>query len=172
MKKIIFISLFLIGLNVVSQNDYTSAINRDSDALAKAFLKNDFKTIANFTHKSILNLIGGKENMASVLTQEMEKMIADGYGFKDVKIGPPRQIYTAGDELHCLVSQKIVLSLKDEIITANSYLLAISSDKGKTWTFIDTAKINNENILELLPHFNTNLKFPKKAALIITKNEE
>jgi hypothetical protein len=41
-------------------------------------------------------------------------------------------------------------------------MLGISADKGKTWTFVDGVKVQDEKVKKLLPKLPANLKLPPK----------
>jgi hypothetical protein len=43
-----------------------------------------------------------------------------------------------------------------------TFVLAISGDMGKTWTFFDVTMADKNRIKMLLPDFNENLKIPER----------
>jgi hypothetical protein len=67
----------------------------------------------------------------------MSNLKTQGIKIESATIGEPRIIYTAGKELHCLVTEKMILSTKDGRFQKDSNLLAISQNKGQNWYFLD-----------------------------------
>lgn len=56
--------------------------------------------------------------------------------------------------------------------TAKSFLLGISTDKGKTWTFVDGNGIGDEKVKrKLLPNLPAEFKLPKKEKPVFRKDE-
>ena len=42
------------------------------------------------------------------------------------------------------------------------YLLGVSGDGGKTWTFLDAEKLTAANVRQVLPSYDPRLKLPEK----------
>jgi hypothetical protein len=57
---------------------------------------------------------------------------------------------------------KLVMKTRQGDLHADSHLLGISGDQGKSWTFIDTAKLDAHNVRKVLPGYNPELKLPPK----------
>jgi len=163
MKKIFLIILFsIIILNVEGQNKYSEKITKSGNEIAIAIKTNDYAKIVDFTYPKKIKLMGGKSEMIAVVKKGMKRMENEGVKFSEILIGEPQEIFQAGIELHCLVPQKIIITNRKGKVTNNSYLLAISRDTGKTWYFLDTSQLTNENATELFPNFNKELKIPEK----------
>jgi hypothetical protein len=43
------------------------------------------------------------------------------------------------------------------------HMVGISSNNGQSWTFIDSSTLTPDNVRQLLPTFNPELKLPPKA---------
>lgn len=100
-------------------------------------------------------------------------MKAQGTRFKSANAGEPVQIVRAGQDLLTIVPVKQVMIVPEGELHISSHLLGVSSDNGKSWTFVDTAKLTPENVRSVLPHFNPELKLPPKQrpTLVQTKRE-
>jgi len=52
-----------------------------------------------------------------------------------------------------------------------TWLLGVSSDQGKTWTFIDGGKLNAEAIKQYFPNFPAKLTLPAKQVPQLEKKK-
>jgi hypothetical protein len=169
-KHLILIFLLLTLSLANGQNKHSDKILTAGNGLAKAMISGNFGKIAYYTYPKIVEYMGGEDRMTAAIEDGMKQMERQGIKFSSVTIGEPQEIFQAGDELHCLVPQVIVMINGSGRVTNNSYLLAISNTNGESWYFIDTAQLTNEKAKELFPEFNVELRIPKKTAPIFESN--
>lgn len=143
-----------------------------ADQLSKAYARKDYATIVDLTYPELVNAMGGKNTMVSQLTTAMNDMEKNGFHIVSITFGAPTKIYEAGMQLHCLLPQTSISTSKEGTYTSKSSLLAISSDKGKSWTFLDVSQMNKDNIKQLFPDFNPALVFPKLEAPVFVPNKK
>ena len=153
----------LLGGITYAQNMHSENIKRDGNQMIASMLEKDYEGLSKFTYPVIIECMGGKEKMINLITEEMQKVENQGLVFIELSIGEPEKEYEAGEEIHCLVPQKVILENKDGKIISSSHLLAVSSDLGENWYFVDTAQLTSENVTVLFPRFNSNLKIPVKS---------
>lgn len=106
--------------------------------------------------------MGGREAMLTILTNGQVEIESQGFKFSKVSIGEPQEIYRTGSDLFCLVPETIYIEVPNGKLVTESHLLAVSENNGAKWYFIDTNRLTNENVSELLPNFNSDLKIPAK----------
>lgn len=82
--------------------------------------------------------------------------------FETVVIGEPSKTVNAGEEIHCLIPQTILMKVPKGKMKSETYLLAVSKDNGDNWFFIDTVNLTMENVKTVLPNYNSDLKIPTK----------
>lgn len=162
-KRLITVAFLLVGVFVFAQNDHSENIKRDGNEMINFMLKRDYESLSKFTYPVIIEWMGGKENMITMISNEMQRLEDQGVVFLELSLGEPEKEYFAGEEIHCLVPQKIILENKDGKILSSSHLLAVSSDQGKNWYFVDTTQLTSENVTVLFPKFNSDLKIPIKT---------
>ena len=164
MKKRLITAVFLLVVTFIfAQNDHSENIKRDGNEMINFMLKKDYESLSKFTYPVIIEWMGGKEKMITIISNEMQKLENQGVVFIELSLGEPEKEYFAGEEIHCLIPQKIILENRDGKILSNSHLLAVSADHGKNWYFVDTTQLTSENITVLFPKFNSNLKIPIKT---------
>jgi hypothetical protein len=169
MKKIKIITILILTLSITADAQKRFfRIKEQVSELAKATLSNDYEKLIMHTYPKLIELMGGREKMKSVIISGMDNLKEKGISIEDVSFGEPGKIYKAGKERHCLVPEKIVMKIKGGHMIVNSYLLAISGDKGKFWYFLDCSN-SKENLLPLFPNFNHKLIIPERQDPIIIK---
>jgi hypothetical protein len=126
-------------------------------------LKGDIHKLADYTYPKVAAMMGGKEKMIAVIKTGIESMKAEGTSIRNGSIGEVSKIYRSGKELHCTLDQNLVMDVKGGYLTTESQLLGISTDSGKTWTFITIANLNATQLKELFPELNKCLSIRKAA---------
>ncbi len=162
--------ILILSINSFAQNKYSENIIQQGNVMGNAMESGNYELLASYTYPSIAALMGGKEQMINSIEIAMSEVKRQGFKITEVKLGEPQKIYIAGDELHCLVPQTIIMSYDKGQLVNDSYLLAASKDEGKSWYFIDTAQLTQENAAEIFPEFNSNLKIPDKKTPRLISN--
>jgi len=117
--------------------------------------------MAYYTYPQIVKAMGGPDKMAEKVSQVVDEMQSHGIAFKSVTIGNIGDIVKSDVHLYSVVQQILQLSNNGAIITNSAYLLAISSDNGKRWYFVDTAPFKHQNIKQLFPDYPPGLVIPE-----------
>ena len=170
MKSILFCLLGTMGLFILAnaQNPYRDQILQQARLITRATEKNDFSTLAKKAYPKLQEQMGGIAQMTQTLKEKSKRLFSMGIDLKEIQLGEPDSLCTAGSEIHCLVSQTIIFETPPGKLKQESWLLAISNNEGKDWYFIDVSNLNEKKIKELFPNFNATLKIPaeKKAQLL------
>jgi len=158
MKRTLFCLIIISALSCSVQNK----ARKQALAMTRAITSNNYEETLKYTHPNVIKMIGGNQKFIEILkigTNEMQNM---GNKYESIEIGKPSQTVKAGNEIHCLIPETIKMQLKDGKMISKSYLLAVTKDKGKNWTFIETALLTNSNIISILPTYNKSLVIPEK----------
>ncbi len=172
MKK--FVILFMLAvctLQVTAQNKYAESINKAAADMELSMKSKNYQTLVKYTYPKVVEMVGGEENLLESVKNAIEGAEAQGLILKDVIMGEPQKLYTAGTELHCLVPQTVIMESSVDVITSNTYLLAVSTDKGKNWYFLDTAMLSEQYIAHLFPNFNNQLQIPVPTQPVFTPKQ-
>lgn len=160
MKYLSFVALILLAVCQTSFSQDKAKIKAEAIISANAFAKGNYAVMADHTYPKMLAMMGGKEAFVKLLSTQMGTMKKQGLSVEKVVIGEPGQIYTAGTELHCLVPQTVTVKMQGKYVTSTTHLLAVSDDKGKTWTFVDTSNGSPEKMKQMFPNWNSKLVIP------------
>ncbi len=148
----------LLPLNLLAQD--TAVVRQQAEMLEQAVIKGDYQTVVDHTYPGVIDMVGGKDKMLSATTDAMNGLKAQGISIEKATIGSPGKFYTAGTEIHCLVPETMRLKLPNGHATVQSYILAVSADGGKSWTYMDINANSKDLIPKLFPNFNPDLKIP------------
>jgi hypothetical protein len=87
---------------------------------------------------------------------------SQGLIINGMSVGNPSPIVVTATDLEAVVPEILNLGVKDGRLEATSYLIAVSDDNGKTWTFIDTSGNTLEKMQTMFPSLSNNLVIPEK----------
>jgi hypothetical protein len=168
MKKYISIIFLLILFSCNIQK----IVNKQARKLADAMQNKNYAVSAKYTHPYIVKMLGGREKYIEILKTGHQEMNKIGYRYESIELGEPSDIVKAGSELHCIIPEIITMRFSEGIVVSKSALLGVSKNKGKSWTFIETAMLPEEKIKNILPNFNPSLKIPNldEPEVIYNKN--
>ncbi len=172
LSKLLLLVAFLFQFNAgVSAQNMQAVIKASAEETVEAMKALDHKKMIEKTYPRLIELVGGEAAMLKLLENQFKQFKEEGITFTTIEVGEPTAPIKAGEELHCLISQKLVLDTKDQVITTYGYLLGISRDEGKRWYFLDCAQLNNEIVKQIVPNFNDELTIPERTAPLIVDKE-
>jgi hypothetical protein len=146
---------------------------RKADEVAQATVKSDFEKIVALTYPKVIEEMGGREKMIGAMKTGLKDMKARGIEFRSAKVEDAKPVVSGGSDLFTIVPFTLEIKLPGGRTTVKSFLLGISSDKGKTWSFVDGSGIGNDERMakKLLPNLPAELKLPKKEKPVFHKDE-
>jgi hypothetical protein len=166
----LLVALVLVpGLRADEKVD-TSKVKDLADAVGKAVLDNDYAKVADLTYPKIVEVMGGKEKMVEKTGEVMAGLKAQGLSFTKYTVGKPGDPVIDGKAAYIVVPTTILLTGPQTKIESDSYLLGVSTDGGKSWTFADGAGLSNPVLRDkVFPSLPAALTLPEKKAPKITK---
>ncbi|HYV93672.1 MAG TPA: hypothetical protein VE978_17995, partial [Chitinophagales bacterium] len=151
-------------------SNYFIQIKEQAEAMAQLLLKKDFKSFAKFTHPKIVEMMGGEQKMIEGMEKDLKEMESQGTGFLNVTIGEPSKVIVVNNELQSTVPQTIEMKVPNGRLVAKSTLIAISTDNGKTWYFIDTSGKDIQAMKKIFPNLSEELVISEKQQPIFYKD--
>lgn len=159
------VSVFLI-VEVLTSSAYGQVkdaslnLKFQADKLGRAFLKGDYKTFVNYSYPAILELMGGASKMIEVLSKTQKEMDSKGIHFISITFEQPSKIVKSNRELQATIVQHTETKLPQERLITTSILIAISTDNGMNWTFMDTSNKNIISLRRIFPNLSTSIYMP------------
>ena len=145
-------------------SDETDAVvvKKLAEQMTNATQKGDYKKIVSLTYGSVVEQLGGPTKAFETIKEQMETMKLRGMRMNQFKAGKLKGFASTAQNKFVIVPTQLTLSLPGATIQADSFLLGISSDLGKTWKFVDGAGIaTQEQQKKLLPPLPDDFQLPK-----------
>jgi hypothetical protein len=175
MKTRLAAPLMLLGLcgasSAAPEAKPEQAAKASAEEAAQATIKGDFGKLADLTYPRIVEKVGGRDRMIATLESGLKDMKSKGYAFRSAKVGDPSPAVAGGPELFTVIPMTLVMKAPGGTLTVQGFMLGISGDMGKTWTFVDGAKADNEEFKKLLPNLPPALKLPKPEKPVFRKGQ-
>lgn len=179
--KTCFLFLFLItagtgytfaqtGTGKAVPSPMQKTIRAHAEKMGRFLFDKNYTGFAQYTYPKILEMMGGAANMAKAIEDGNKEMAEHGMSITKVTIGEPSAIITAGNELQCTVPQTIEMKTPEGRLVAHSTLIAISSDGGKTWHFLDTSRKPLKALQQFIPNLSNDLVIPEKEEPVMLKD--
>ncbi len=137
-------------------------LTNDGKAFVDAFISKDYNKVIEMSHPNIVEMGGGDVFMKKLLEDDRMMMEQQSIKYLSGSIIEGTDIIKAGDELHCIVSQSIVLEIGGTKVKSFSNLLAASLDGGNNWKFVNLDQHDTESIKVFVPSYNTELIIPER----------
>jgi hypothetical protein len=160
----ILLLLAIASVNLYAQD--TAKIKRSAEIVVKATLIGDFKTVAMYTYPKVVEAMGGTNKMIELMDKTIAEMKSQGVIIKAGEIGQPGVILNTGVRLYSVIPEKIIIEVNGKRFYSTSSLLAISSNKGIDWYFIDAGNLSDEKVRQIFPDTRDKLIIPKLSVPI------
>ncbi|MES2765905.1 MAG: hypothetical protein V4642_08560 [Bacteroidota bacterium] len=158
------ISLFVFAAcnKMESSEPVTPAkvITSTADKLNTAMINQDFETFAKYTHPKVIEVLGGAQKFKEMMTNGAKGMNDAGVRFISITNGEPGKIITKDNELQTILPQTIEMKTPTGRVKTKTALIAISSDNGKTWHFVDTFNSDLKRLQVMMPNLSNELVIP------------
>jgi hypothetical protein len=140
-----------------------STVRPQAEAMSKAVLDRDHETLADYTHPRIVEAAGGRNKLIERVRQMMKEMDESGFQMVANEVGDPGEPVVEGGTAYVILPTTLRLKGPKVRGVAESYLLGISTDGGKTWRFADGAGLSKpEERKRVFPDLPVDLHLPEK----------
>jgi hypothetical protein len=156
--------LIVCGITARADEETPSArVKKKAEEVCQAVVKGDYAKLVDLTYPKVVKLMGGRDKMIAAVTESIKKLKDEGFVIQSVKVGEPSEFLSEAKNTFSIVSTTMEMKSPDGKIIAKSYLLGISPDDGKTWTFVDGNGLDTEEKRDkVLPKLPDKLKLPEK----------
>ncbi|HEX3150200.1 MAG TPA: hypothetical protein VHR66_19135 [Gemmataceae bacterium] len=170
--RIGILSLWLITLPVWAEDKVdTAKVEEQARLVGKAFLDSDWAKMADLTYPKVVEMNGGREKMIETVEKGMKRLKDQGYSFKKYTVATAQIPVVDGKTIYVVVPTSLEIEGPTAKAITDSYLLAVSTDSGKTWTFADGAGIADPEKRKLVfPSLPAGLKLPDRKPPKVIKD--
>jgi len=134
------------------------------EILVKATAESQFDKVLAMLHAEVIKDVGGKEKALELMKAAMDTLKSQGLTLKVTEVGKP-SLAKAGKSFYAIVPYTTEITGKDSEVVVKTFLVGVSSDDGKTWTFIN-GNVGEAKLRKFLP------ELPKEPRLPETKVEK
>lgn len=165
MKAILFFTTALFAIGAYAQDSEQEHAMTAAFLAAKtmdnALVLKDYDTYVSYNHPDVINGVeNGREGMIAMIQKQVHGIEESGTLVTAVWPRKPEKIIDTAGEWQCTMQQFIEYRLPEGKITAQTTIIGISPDKGKTWYFVDTADRKLEDVRTLFPNLSSQLDVP------------
>lgn len=160
MKKLLFL---LIG-NLYFAQTSNPNLNRDLNAMKNSFLKKDFETFVEYIYPKSFELTGGKSNTVMMMKMIYAKMGKD-ISIQSLTYKNPGKFINQNNEIQVTIDEESVIKTPKGTSSNKNAVIAISSNKGKNWTFINTLNQSKENLIKAFPNLSKKLEIKSNSTI-------
>jgi hypothetical protein len=168
--KSLLVSILLAVSPAAFGQDTVSTVQQEARKCVKALLTGKFEEFVAYTHSRVVTASGGKDAMVTTMKRGTEEMRAQGSSIEDAKIGQPDKPQKIGDWLVSLIPEHIRMKVTGGHLDQDSYLLGISEDDGKHWTFVDVGPMTKESFELAFPELAGKISLPEKRESVFKKD--
>ena len=163
LKRLSFIVFILVTFASYAQvKEATQNIKKQSEQMGAAFIRGDYATFAKYTYSKLLAAMGGVNKMTTALTKVTNDMKSKGMSFNNITFGEPSKIIKSGKELQATIAQHTDIRVPNGRAVSTSTLIAISTDNGISWTYIDTSNRDIPTLRKALPNLSRAITIPQQ----------
>ena len=160
MKRFVVICLVIASTLTSFAQDQNIVARTQAIEMANALVKKDFPAFLKFMHPDILKYAGGKEKALQKMDTANKMATQLGASIKKILIGTPGKIINYKNQLQATLPQSTEMTTGFGNVTLETTLIAISTDAGKNWYFIDTSIYNMKDVKKALPDLSPELVIP------------
>ena len=169
-KNILITGLIVLLAFQSMEQPIQTTIKTQALDMARSLIRNDFNAFSKYIHPAILEMAGGRENLKNNMDSANSAMKQFGVQFKKILIGNPGAVISYQNQLQCVVPENTDMLTPMGEINLETSLIAISTDQGKNWYFIDTNVYKADKLKKVLPGLSPNLVIPPQKQPEITPN--
>ncbi len=137
-------------------------VKRLAAQMMKATLDANYAIIIDLTYPKIVAEMGGRSNALKAAEAAMQQVKEAKITIKEMKVGEPGPFHRQGANTFIVVPTSMVMVSPEKTLRVSSFLLGISSDGGKAWTFVDGAGLRDPELRKrILPEMPASLTLPE-----------
>jgi hypothetical protein len=139
----------------------TITVKSDVQKMNEAMITGNYADLVDLTHPAVVKIMGGRERMIAGIKREFDSYGEKGFGFNAVKVGDPGEQAVSESQTFIVVPFELEMKVPDGIAFLPSFVIGVSEDKGKTWSYIN-GDLDIRKIKTILPNLPDTLKIPAK----------
>lgn len=150
--------------SVENYPNLTARANELSDAIERK----DYAKVVDLTYPRVIEYAGGREKLLTAMTNELKTMEGEGVQIISSKSSAPSQFVHDAGGIYAVVPITSKFKAKDGLFQIEGSLIAISTDNGQNWTFVDSTGKDQTELKKILPNLDKLNLPPEKEPVKVT----
>jgi len=138
--------------------------------LEDAFSRKDYAKVIDLTYPKIVEFAGGREKMLTETTSEIQSMEAEGVQILSSTYASPSQFVSDASGIYAVIPVVSKVKATDGVFQTEGTLIAVSTDGGQNWTFVDASGKDHTELKKVLPNIERFNLPPEKAPVKVATN--
>ena len=164
MKKLIVLCLLMPACShsaPVPKEQALANLKTQAGQMCAAVTTKDISALADFTHPKVVEAVGGRQKFIDAVNA----VGASGMTIQSVEISSyPTEWKDAGSDFYAVLGKVTKITAPNgQKMKMTGSLLAISSDRGKTWKFVEGTE--RGKIVSMFPKLPADLTLPVSSGL-------
>lgn len=155
------LATFLIQKNnssEYSKESFESTFKHDINKMGQALILEDYETFIDINHTSLVQSVGGRDQLIKVLKLSKKQLQETGTSIKRIEFKRMLDVETKGSNIQAVILGTTFMDKNGEPFNEDQRLLAVSEDGGITWTYINLSDKTKAEIRQFFPYLNMNLE--------------
>jgi hypothetical protein len=169
MKKTRLAVLLIIACLPAAGQDQNENLIRLANESGEAMVKGDFARLVELTYPKLVAFAGGREKMIAFLEKDVRESKSQGMEILSMVASNPIQLETVGKETFAIVPIVLRMRVPKGTLLGKSFMIGITENSGKTWTFVSGDSSNPKMMKALFPEAADKLKIPAEERPVLVK---
>ena len=158
--KIFLMTLFVLSGTFLSTSQAQKTMRESAQEYVEAFVNNEFLKVATLTHPDVVKMNGGADFVIDDLKAERESTAGEGLIYNSVIVYEPLKVLQYESELQAVIPVEYTMQLIDKEYLNKSYILAISKDEGKSYSFVNLMQFDDASLNEFITNLSPEITIP------------
>jgi hypothetical protein len=163
---IVFSTLFLIGCSstrkppasaspapVSATGSYPNLTARAKE-LEDAVARKDAAKMIDLTYPKLIEAVGGRDKMLAATAAQFQELDAEHVQIISSTCETPTQFVTDANGIYAVIPVKSKVRAGLGVFQNEGTLVGVSTDGGQTWTFVDAAGKDENELKKVLPNLD------------------
>jgi hypothetical protein len=146
----VFLKFFGIRTTINEEN-IQPILERHVALMGDALIKEDYTLFLNYNLPTMIQANGGKAKTIEMLRETMKKLEENNSKIVQVSLKEVQDTQFEGQKIQAVIFQEVIFNQNGLEIKEKQKMLAISSDGGNTFQFININKKSKAEIFKLFP---------------------
>lgn len=131
------IALVLLGHTSRGDTPAIASLRKSAMAYEDATTKRDAKKLTEFMYPKLKEALGGAEKITKMFQMGFDGMDRNGGTLEEFWVDDPIDIIQRNKIAYSIVETRMTVKKGDKSAMTPSYLIAVSTDDGSTWIFLE-----------------------------------